>query len=141
MLSYRKDFKELIQAYKATRIANRKKQKASAIDNDNSDTNSSDYVKSAGEETSLSNSEDDEGGNTYKNWEVNGANDYASREKIQLTVEYLEDELDITPLSDDFDGTLFHFEMIESLYGNFYYKKFTETSHACYVFSFLYLVE
>lgn len=123
MSSYRKDFKELIQAFKATRIANGKKQKAGAIDNDNSDTNSSDYVKSAGEETSLSNSEDDEGGNTY-----------ASPEKIQLTVEYLEDELNIPLFSDDFDGTLFHFEMIESLYENFYYKKITETSHACYVF-------
>ncbi|XP_074589084.1 ATP-dependent DNA helicase Q-like SIM [Curcuma longa] len=112
--SYRKDFKELIQTYSATRMANRKKQKASDIDNDNSDTNSSDYVKSAGEETSLSNSEDDEGGSTYKNWEVNGANDYASPEKIQLTVEYLEDELDIPPLSDDFDVSCGEFPAIES---------------------------
>ncbi|XP_042457531.1 ATP-dependent DNA helicase Q-like SIM isoform X2 [Zingiber officinale] len=112
--SYCKDFKELIQAYTATRMANRRKQKASAIDNDNSDTNSSDYVKSAGEETSLSNSEDDEGGSTYKNWEVNGSNDYASLEKIQLTVEYLEDELDIPSFSDDFDVSCGEFPSIES---------------------------
>ncbi|XP_042462879.1 ATP-dependent DNA helicase Q-like SIM isoform X4 [Zingiber officinale] len=112
--SYRKDFKELIQAYTATRMANIRKQKASAIDNDNSDTNSSDYVKSAGEETSLSNSEDDEGGSTYKNWEVNGSNDYASLEKIQLTVEYLEDELDIPSFSDDFDVSCGEFPSIES---------------------------
>lgn len=110
--SYDTDFCELIKTYTTTRVVNRKV--ANPISNDIEDDSdnsydSSDDSLSNEDETSLTDTEgledDNIDGSTSNDADVNSpvVNSSASFKGRKLTLEYLEDELDVNLDGDDFD--------------------------------------
>ncbi|RZS14517.1 hypothetical protein BHM03_00046216 [Ensete ventricosum] len=111
--SYAKDFKDLIGKYTVPKMTSRKAHKNISYEQkDDSENYSSGYDMSAEEESSLLDSEEDEDVNICDNYKVNLTEDSSSLKENQLTVEYLEDELDIPHVVDDLDGTHFHLQYL-----------------------------
>ncbi|OVA14853.1 Helicase [Macleaya cordata] len=109
MKSYEKDFRELIDSYKTQRIVGKKEDNTvvhNSEDESDYSTGSVNGSLSDAEETSpsdLDNSEDNySDGNGVEVSSVN-RNVVTSLKKKQLSVEYLEDELDVLQSVDEFD--------------------------------------
>lgn len=103
--SYEKDFRELIESYSTKRMSDKNQHDtllhASEDESDYSSTSDADEII----QNDLKNFKDEFDGKHAKGRSISTSSG-TSRRKKELSVEYLEDELDVFQTGNDFDGTI-----------------------------------